>query len=640
MLFRPSPSALVARLHLSLAANGSSYLRCRRNLARQCRALSSLSKDKGTCPWVGLGGFAKSGNTLKTWRELRNADEDVEAVINRYHPRGIPVDKKVQPDIDWDYWKKTIKHPGLVECLQASYENHVAFIDQALKALDKSKKDTRPHGDDVVRNSIESKIRHLHQRTVEQCEAAVTESEELIADGARAVWLSNRNPPAWKIAADEWLDSDAYWQAYVERHHHFDSSKDIESYRSDTFEDEGERQRRDKDWMRRVNLFHDRSDTPTLYSYMDQLHSSDYYDLYRRVFLEHMLYFLIRTGHDYHFFPEIPPASWIVDIERMRYLYVSRAHQRRLAVQQQTLNREEPLDLCPRDSELEHAEDHFLNLLSRERSVWESTVGRWMMDFMFLCHPAIPIQSQHMLRTALAIDRGKGTIYTLGDDVTALFYVPYGQLQPFSVKKQQQQRLPRPSVSYRRWVDHLMGTGQSINQGYLDLLELHAHLVDKRGEIWFAAPGESVAEAFLRRFLPEDPQRSVYADYVSELQTRWASAKMLTFEDTLEQLPELERRACESNKIFEIARCILFPDLTESQKLLQDLRNSHSSATLDKSLAELQMGYIALEDDRGCRSVSKDELQKFLDSYEIERDNIAQALANVKYPGSGSHRNA
>lgn len=116
-----------------------------------------------------------------------------------------------------------------------------------------------------------------------------------------------------------------------------------------------------------------------------------------RVFLEHMLYFLIRTGYDYHFFPEIPPVSWIVDMERLRYRYVSRAHERRLQRQLETLKREEPLDLCPVDSELEHGEEHFFALLSRERTVWEAAVGRWMMDYIFLCHPALPIQNQEML---------------------------------------------------------------------------------------------------------------------------------------------------------------------------------------------------------------------------------------------------
>lgn len=128
----------------------------------------------------------------------------------------------------------------------------------------------------------------------------------------------------------------------------------------------------------------------------------------RRVFLEHMIYYLARTGNSYHFFPEIPPIQWVSHIEALKFRWTSRAHARRKARQLTSLSREEALDLCPLDSEIEHhGEEHFLKLLLKERSTFESLVARLMADYCFLCHPAMPcstLASLHRLGLTLKFE--------------------------------------------------------------------------------------------------------------------------------------------------------------------------------------------------------------------------------------------
>lgn len=78
-------------------------------------ASSPTPQDKGSCPWVGLAGFAKSKEALRSWRELRSDDELVEALIQRYGADRVIPEGVEQSPINWNYWKKTIKHPGIVD---------------------------------------------------------------------------------------------------------------------------------------------------------------------------------------------------------------------------------------------------------------------------------------------------------------------------------------------------------------------------------------------------------------------------------------------------------------------------------------------------------------------------------------------
>merc|ERR1712050_518293 len=54
----------------------------------------------------------------------------------------------------------------------------------------------------------------LFDAAVKSCE----KSEDILKNGARALWISFQNPPIALLSQSEWLDTDQYWQAFVEKH--------------------------------------------------------------------------------------------------------------------------------------------------------------------------------------------------------------------------------------------------------------------------------------------------------------------------------------------------------------------------------------------------------------------------------------
>merc|ERR1712107_974800 len=62
------------------------------------------------------------------------------------------------------------------------------------------------------------------------------------------------------------------------------------------------------------------------------------------------------------------------------------------------------------------------------------------------------------------------------------------------------------------------------------------------GGSWFTAPGESSAEAFMRRLKKSDPAYAIYQAYAEEHAERWAEAKELSVAEATTQMPEIERK--------------------------------------------------------------------------------------------------
>lgn len=71
---------------------------------------------------------------------------------------------------------------------------------------------------------------HLHQATYEDAVStahrSVQASEEIVANGAKALYISYNNPPINTVSTQEWLDVDQYWQAFVEKHHYYHNHLD------------------------------------------------------------------------------------------------------------------------------------------------------------------------------------------------------------------------------------------------------------------------------------------------------------------------------------------------------------------------------------------------------------------------------
>eukprot|EP00449_Zooxanthella_nutricula_P014377 CAMPEP_0198542420 /NCGR_PEP_ID=MMETSP1462-20131121/57491_1 /TAXON_ID=1333877 /ORGANISM="Brandtodinium nutriculum, Strain RCC3387" /LENGTH=85 /DNA_ID=CAMNT_0044272637 /DNA_START=13 /DNA_END=266 /DNA_ORIENTATION=- len=84
-------------------------------------------------------------------------------------------------------------------------------------------------------------------------------------------------------------------------------------------------------------------------------------------------------------------------------------------------------------------------------------------------------------------------------------------------------------------------TGRRFEVGYAAAFEAFAQVLESRkdglGGSWFNAPGESSADAFLRRLKTSDPAHEIYKAYAAERAEKWAGAKALTMEAAIAEMP-------------------------------------------------------------------------------------------------------
>eukprot|EP00920_Eleutheroschizon_duboscqi_P028661 GHVT01069811.1.p1 GENE.GHVT01069811.1~~GHVT01069811.1.p1 ORF type:complete len:536 (+),score=79.16 GHVT01069811.1:1248-2855(+) len=496
----------------------------------------------------------------------------------------------------------------------------------------------------------------MFDAAVVKCDKSVAASEELVTNGARALWVSYHNPPPHKIDNNEWLDSDRYWQAFVEKHHlqsPYQPAEDPEST--------AEIDRVKNSWHYRVSRFNDRSDTPMLYCYMKELPSWEYYDIHRRAFLEHMSYFLMRTGGDYRFFPEIPPWQWLVHIEELRYKFLSVAERRRRASQLSSLQREVPLDVQPVD--VEHDGEAFhVRLLQDEASAVEWQVSRLMGSFIFLAPLEFsPVTSASSLVTATAADGGQGKLFSLGDDVACLFYLPK-QSDPnsnssFADTTYNENTIVTPKNALHNFMDHLTMTGRKLNPGYATMLDIMTDVMNQRGGNWLCGTGENLGTAFLRRLREDDPRRSVFSTYVSELSERFAAKVEIPNDNWRTAIEAVEARQVSLNELYVHLKAAQQPDvaaasrdglerlshLQETQQVQQLLLSGELLAVRPPQ-SSLQMAGPSSSVDTQKKETSMkpptilsrrvtDEREIFLDitHFNHQRESIVEQLKLVKF---------
>ncbi|KAF8821349.1 hypothetical protein IE077_002127 [Cardiosporidium cionae] len=511
--------------------------------------------------WHNLSAFTQTLTDANEWRALRNRDLVVQTVIDRYDPKRVAF-----TEVQWKKWEDSISHQPIVKCLKNFYEHQLALIDSVLK------EDHRQ----IVHSQIKGWT--LFEEAVKSCEKSVEKSEALVANGARALWVSYNNPPLWKIDTNEWVETDLYWQAYIEKHHFYNPNPT-----SDDPELPNEIEANKKTWHTKLNKFSDRSDTPLLYSYMEQLPSWEYYDIHRRAFLEHMAYFLIRTGEDFRFFPECPPWQWLTEIEDLRYRFLSVTQRRRAHFQLESEERQRALEVQPLDY-AHHGEEFHLKWLQSETRSYEFLVGRLMGNFMFLTHPYIPIQTKMALQRAMLLDHGSGKLFSVGNDVNALFYLPSTWETHITTP------LPSPRQAFTALLDHLALSGKRMQPGYATLMDIHTELLEKRGSSWFTIPGESLADAFLRRLRIDDPSYFVYEVYITELKERFSNATEINFlassSEVHAQLMEIETHHKEEEMVYEKIIQTLNPEISiESKEEMERLIQLHHAEQLQPLLS-------------------------------------------------------
>merc|ERR1712039_896506 len=178
----------------------------------------------------------------------------------------------------------------------------------------------------------------------------------------------------------------------------------------------------------------------------------------------------------------------------------------------------------------------------------ELVAGRLMGNFVLFSDAYVPVQTGTALYRALQMDGGKGSFSSLGEDVHCLFYKPSGDALA----------LPGPKECLHALSDHAAMSGVRFEVGYAAALEAFTDVLESRkeglGGRWFRAPGESTADAFMRRLKRSDPAFAIFEAYTEEHAERWAEAKALTVAEAVAQMPEIERKyKLEQEKIAKLA---------------------------------------------------------------------------------------
>lgn len=452
------------------------------------------------------------------------------------------------------------------------------FYDNQMKMLQEL-------GGEKEGNLKEGEEEKIFEDALKNCKESEEISKKLLVDGAKTLWINFHNPNVSNVDNNEWIDSDLYWQSFIEKHSIYNlNNKNLhpEDDENCTFEK--------NEWHRKTNKFNERSDTPILYDYMINLPSWEYYDINRRLFLENMLYFLLRTGLNFRFFPEIYNWKWIAHIEDLRYQYLNTSHIRRKQNQLKTVKREVPLELQPLDYEHKGEEFH-LKLLQHFKEYQNLVIARLMSNYIFLCDPYIPVQTRESLQGVLnRFKRGKlyklvshscvntndGKNQTNGlvnahinnnnslvnahinnnnSLVKCLFFLPDEEYIDTEKKESQDDNLIcsnmyKPLDALQNFYSYLKKQNIELNDSYIEMLNIFTQIIQERGQYWLHIPNEKITDTFLRRYNKDDSLYPMFVQYCDELNEAFLNKVEILPENYHKEITYIEKIYQEENRFF------------------------------------------------------------------------------------------
>lgn len=421
-------------------------------------------------------------------------------------------------EVDWDKWEKLIAHKDILAHMKETYKANMASIENAVA-----------HDGDL---SHLDKRWELYEAAQKNCRQATRAVNQIVADGSKALWISQNNPPAWKVDTNEWLESDQYWQAFVEKHAMFSQSGDAPDPEAPAVVEANKAK-----WNSNMYKFNERTDTPMLYDYMDHLPAWEYYDINRKQFFEHMSYFLLRTGDDFRHFPDLPPWHWLTHMEELRFKEFAVMQRRKAKRQLEKVARFEPDDFGT--GEDHSGEEEHQAMVAQEKHATELTLAKLMGNFAFLCDPLIPVQSKFQLQYILSKDdyaaHKKTQVLSLGDDVNALFVLPHNA----SVEAP----LASPLECFHTIMEHYRLMGMRFNPSFATRFETQAEIMQQRGPNWLKLKHETIMEAFLRRLRHDDPLKGEFEEYASQLRERIANATVVPVKEWEGAIAKIEEQA-------------------------------------------------------------------------------------------------
>jgi len=548
--------------------------------------------------WHALQEYAVGEANQEEFRLLRARDTAVTGVVASQGAASKP--------IDWSSWESRISNKQTFQCLKDFHAQQTAILDAVL-AEDHSA---------AVKGQAEGW--ELFEQAKQSCDKSVEKSQQILRNGARALWISFQNPPISLLSQSEWLDGDQYWQAFVEKHHFYHNHlasavEDPESKEYDA--------KQKADLIRRWETFDGRGTTRQNNKLLYQRPSFEYYDVYRGPLIEHMIFYLTKTGGDARMFPETMPVQWYAEIYDIRFKVYNVLQRRKRLAHESSMSRTATHDFHP--SDLDHdGEAFFSKLVAKETALTELTVGRLMGNYIFFSDGYVPVQTGTAFYRALQIDGGKGTFFSLGSDVHCLFYRPAEALS-----------MPDPKECFYALADHTSMTGRRFEVGYAAAFEAFTEVLESRkdglGGAWLTAPGESSKEAFMRRVKRSDPAYDIYAAYAAEHTERWAGAKALSMDEAIAEMPEIERKYNLECSEYDSVLFGVNDEFAASAKLEQE----HLAKLADVGGLQPQLdngSLVAIAD--GAKVTSADALSASLEAFEARRDKAVDAVMATKLP--------
>ncbi|CAD2086162.1 conserved protein, unknown function [Plasmodium vinckei brucechwatti] len=564
-------------------------------LNRERRNFSTLVSLKKK--WQNLSAYITKDSDMSHWRELNSKISEIESLVQSHENSQI---KK----IDWNKWNEKISNKELLLCMKNFYDNQMS----ALEAMEEGEKKETP-----AKKSEEDK---LFEEALSNCKKAEETSAKLLIDGAKTLWISFHNPSVNNLDNNEWIESDKYWQAFVEKHATYNlNSKSLEP------EDEENKNLEKSEWHKKTTKFNERSDTPILYDYMINLPSWEYYDINRRVFLENLLYFLLRTGLSYKFFPELFRWKWKTHIEDLRFQFLDIAQKRRKSYQLSTAKREVPLELQPSDYE-HKGEEYHLKLLNHFKDYQNLVLSRLMSNYIFLCDPFIPIQSKEGLNNILKMNDG-GKLYKLNNDnVNCLFYLPK------DCDENGTKIMYKPLDALTNFYSHLQNKNIKLNDTYYRLLQIFTQILQERGAYWLNLPNENIPDSFLRRYNKDDSLYPVYAEYVSKLKEEFLNKTEIPLDNYTQEIEIIEEKYKNECKFFDKFVQTFLPDdisLTYEDNTpdLSKLNESQIKKLLDEKKIKIF--------DEQTNQLLNDPLtiMEYIKNQEIEKQQIKEFVKSL-----------
>lgn len=461
--------------------------------------------------WHSLQEYAVGEANAEEFRLLRARDSAVAGLITAQN--------KPAANIDWSAWEGRINNKEVFQCLKDFHGTQSKLLDSVLGEDHMASVKTQTAGWELFGDAVKS------------CEKSVEKSETIMRNGARALWISFQNPPISLVSQSEWLDADQYWQAFIEKHQYYHDhlNSAVEDPESKDYDAKIR-----ADMMLKYEKWDGKGSTRMNNKLLNQKPTHEYYDWLRGPLVEHMIYYLSKSGGDSRFFPQNMPVQWHAEIYDIRFNIYNVLHRRKAQAHNASLARICDMEYHPHD--LEHdGEAYWMKMIGKETAVTELTVARLMGNFIFLSDAYVPVQTGAAFYKALLSDGGKGTFHSLGADVHCLFYKPAEELST-----------PDPTECFNALADHVSMTGRRFEVGYAAALEGFCQVLESRkeglGGSWLTIPGETTKDAFMRRLKKSDPTTAIFEAYAEEHTEKWAEAKVLTMDEALKEMPEIERK--------------------------------------------------------------------------------------------------